>query len=237
MMKESRPGESPKVLVIDDEPRLVRLLKANLESSGYRVASALNAHDGIEAVGEESPDLVLLDVALPDGDGFSVCRRIREFSDVPIIMLTARSREGDKLEGFHSGADDYVTKPFSSPELMARVKAVMKRRGAKDKQEKTEVSVGDIHINFVQRRVHKGGHEIRLTNIEYSLLHELAINSGKVLLHSELLSRVWGTEYKDELEYLRAYIRHLRRKIEDDPGNPTIIKSVPGIGYTFATDE
>ncbi|NPV69218.1 MAG: response regulator transcription factor [Firmicutes bacterium] len=224
-----------KILVIEDEAKIVRLLRANLESVGYRVSYALTARDGLSAVERQMPDLVVLDLMLPDGDGYSLCRRIREFSDVPVIMLTAKAREHEKIEGFHSGADDYVTKPFSSAELIERVKAMLKRAGGRHlSSSATDLRAGDLLVSFSQRRVFRGTTEIKLTHTEYNLLYHLAINAGRVMLHEELLSLVWGPEYRDELEYLRAYIRHLRLKIEVDPSNPRIILSSPGIGYSFA---
>jgi two-component system KDP operon response regulator KdpE len=228
-------GERKKILIIEDEPKIVRLLKINLESVGYEVAYALNASDGCKAVEKEMPDLIVLDVMLPDGDGYSLCRRIREFSDVPVIMLTARAREREKIEGFESGADDYVTKPFSTAELIARVRAILKRAGAQHPSgAPAELEVDDLRISFSKRKVYRGATEIRLTHTEYNLLYHLAVNAGKVMLHEELLSLVWGPEYRDEVEYLRAYIRHLRKKIEVDPSEPRIIVSSPGIGYCFA---
>jgi two-component system, OmpR family, KDP operon response regulator KdpE len=229
--------EDHKILVVDDEPKIVRLLRANLESVGFPVLTAMTVADAMTAIEMESPDLVILDVMLPDGDGFTLCRHIREFSDVPVIMLTAKAREGEKLEGFRSGADDYVTKPFSSAELIARVNAVLKRRDNRQSKPQTSIQIGDITINFSQRKVFKSGVEVKLTSTEYSLLHYLAENAGRVMLHEELLGQVWGPEYKEELDYLRAYVRHLRRKIEDDPSNPRIIISSPGIGYSVASPE
>ncbi|MGE5541708.1 MAG: response regulator transcription factor [Bacillota bacterium] len=226
-----------KILVIEDEPKIVRLLRANLESVGYRVAHALTAGEGLKAVEMESPDLVVLDVMLPDGDGYSLCRRIREFSDVPVIMLTAKAGEHEKIMGFQSGADDYVTKPFSSAELVERVKAVLKRAGGLSNHAASELTVGDLTISLSRRKVFRGSTEIRLTPIEYNLLYHLAVNAGRVMLHEELLSLVWGPEYRNELEYLRAYIRHLRRKVEKDPSEPEIIVSTPGIGYSLAVPE
>lgn len=224
-----------RILVIDDEPKLVRLLRANLESVGYQVMYELTGKRGLAAVDKYAPDLVILDIMLPDEDGYSLCRRIREFSNVPIIMLSAKANEPDKLDGFQSGADDYVTKPFSSAELIARVKALLKRADRSSAEPpKPDIVVGDLTIKLSQRKVFRGDEEIKLTPIEYNLLYYLSTNAGRVMLHSELLSLVWGPEYKDELEYLRAYVRHLRRKIEKDPSNPKIILSSPGIGYSFA---
>jgi len=175
----------------------------------------------------------LLDLVLTDDvDGFEVARRVREFSDIPIIMLTAKSREIDVLRGFDAGADDYVTKPFSSKELLARVRALLKRA----RHEVSEVSdnlldCGNLTIDFARRRVSKCGENIHLTRTEYSLLYELASHQNQVVLHEQLLTAVWGAEYRDDLDYLRAYIRYLRRKLEDDPTNPHYILTSPGVGY------
>lgn len=227
-----------KVLVVDDESRLVRLVKVVLEASGYAVVEAGDGKTALELAALEEPDIILLDILMPGHiDGYEACSRIREFSSVPVIMLTAKAQEQDKLRGFEVGADDYLTKPFSSKELLARVKAVLRRSHRDDAvHSPPSVDVDELHIDFVQRRVFVGDREVALTATEYKLLHELACNPGRVMLHSELLSRVWGTEYKDELEYLRAYVRYLRRKLEKDPAHPRYIISKPGVGYMFATD-
>ena len=222
-----------KILVVDDEPRLMRLVREVLQAVGYTVVAAGDGDAALEKVAIERPDLVLLDVLLPKGmDGYQICRRIREFSDVPVIMLTARARESDKLQGFEAGADDYLTKPFSSKELLARVRAVL-RRSKRPEEFKAEASFGcgDLAIEFTQRRVFVMGREVQLTPTEYELLRQLATNANRVMLHEQLLSAVWGAEYRGEIDYLRAYVRYLRLKIEPDPSNPTYIITRPGVGY------
>ncbi|MDO8491310.1 MAG: response regulator transcription factor [Dehalococcoidia bacterium] len=223
------------ILVLDDDPRLIRLVRANLESVGYKVFVAMDAAGALNQVDKEMPDLILLDIMLPDVDGYEFCRRVREFSGVPIIMLTAKAEEADKVKGLRLGADDYLTKPFGVEELLARVGAVLRRtRSTEDVQTPPVFSCGDVTVDFARRRVTVRGQEVSLTLTEYKLLSQLVSNAGRVMLHEDLLSKVWGSEYRNELEYLRAYIRHLRRKIEADPGNPTYIVSRPGVGYMFA---
>ncbi len=222
------------ILLVDDDPQLIRLVRANLEPVGYRVLVALDARSALELADMEMPDMIILDIMLPEIDGYEVCQRIREFSATPIIMLTAKVEDVDKVKGLKLGADDYLTKPFSVQELLARVEAVLRRtRFSKEAKTLPTFTCGDISVNFVQRRVMVRGQEVALTLIEYKLLSQLVSNAGRVMLHGELLTRVWGPEYQDELEYLRAYIRHLRQKIEDDPHQPGYILSKPGIGYMF----
>ncbi len=229
-------ARAERILVVDDEPRLVRLVRGVLEAVGYQVITAANGEAALELMVMEQPDLILLDILLPeDMDGYEVCRRVREFSDVPIIMLTAKARESDKLTGFDVGADDYLTKPFSSKELIARVKAVLRRSKFPEEVQSTAVFVcGELSINFAQRRVFVRGQEVALTATEYALLRELALNVNCVVLHEELLTSVWGPEYRDDIDYLRAYIRYLRRKIEDEPSRPKYIRNKPGVGYMLA---
>lgn len=223
------------VLVVDDEPRLVRFVKANLESVGYRVLGAGDGQTALYLAEHEQPDLIILDIVMPDIDGYEVCRRVREFSDVPIIMLTAKGEEADKVRGFNVGADDYVTKPFGAEELIARVKAVLKRSQQTGlPKPQSSFSCGEFSMDFLQHRVTVHGKEINLSATEYKLLHYLVANAGKVILHEDLLSKVWGQEYRDEIDYLRVYIHHLRQKIEDDQAKPRYIISKPGIGYMFA---
>lgn len=228
----------PRVLVVDDEPKLVKLVRAVLEADGFGVLTAANGEEALRQAEEAQPDLVLLDVLLPGQlDGFQVCRAIREHSPVPVIMLTAKAQENDRLRGFDTGADDYLTKPFSSRELLARVRAVLRRsRSAEQPQGGQVITAGDLTVDLSQRRVTVKGREVVLTATEYRLLAELAQHAGKVLLHEELLSRVWGPDYRDEVEYLRAYVRYLRRKIEEDPAQPRHLISRPGIGYMLATE-
>jgi two-component system KDP operon response regulator KdpE len=228
-----------RVLVVDDEPKLVRLVREVLSSTGYDVLSAGNGENAIEMAALERPDIILLDIVLSGTiDGFEVARRVREFSDVPILMLTARTREAEVLKGFEAGADDYLTKPFSSKELLARVRALLKRsRRNSSVPEETEIVCGPLRIDLLRRRVVLQGTEVRLTPTEYRLLHELAVHQGQVMLHEQLLSAVWGEEYRDDLEYLRAYVRYLRQKLEPDPANPKLIQTVPGVGYLLTQPE
>jgi two-component system KDP operon response regulator KdpE len=223
------------ILVVEDEPRLVRLLRAVLEAGGYRMDVVHNGADAIERVALDPPDLVLLDLRLPgDLDGYAVCERIREFALTPIIMVTARAREDEKLRGFAAGADDYVTKPFSARELLARVQAVLRRTTSSDA--KPRVMLGDLTIDLATRLVTRDNAPIHLTPTEYRLLLTLAQHPGKVLTHSELLTAVWGVEYRDEVEYLRTYVRYLRQKLEPEPTQPRYLLTHPGIGYSLAAD-
>jgi two-component system KDP operon response regulator KdpE len=233
-MGNRKPCRREKILVVDDQPRVVRLASQVLEAVGFQVLAATSGKSAIEMVAMEQPDLVLLDILLPPGiDGYQVCRRIREFSNVPVIMLTAKAQEEDLLHGFDTGADDYLTKPFSAKELVARVKAVL-RRAQRPEERTTIVSCGDLEIDFARRTVRVGGEHISLTRTEYALLRQLALNPDCVLLHQDLLTAVWGPEYRDDIDYLRAYIRYLRRKLEMDPSNPQYIVTSPGIGYMLA---
>ncbi len=223
----------PRVLVVDDEPKLVHLVREVLAAAGYETLTASNGENAIEMIAVEQPDLVLLDILLPrDMDGYAVARRVREFSDVPIIMLTAKSQEEDLLRGFDSGADDYLTKPFNAKELLARVRAVLSRarHGGGTRQE-AEIVCGTLVIDTARRRVLMAEREIKLTPTEYNLLYQLARHRDQVMLHEQLLVAVWGNEYRDDLEYLRAYIRYLRQKIEPDPAHPKFIVTSQGAGY------
>jgi DNA-binding response OmpR family regulator len=228
-----------RILVVDDEPKVVRLVREVLSASGYEVISASNGENAVEMVALEQPDLIVLDIVLtPQMDGYAVARRLREFSGIPIIMLTCKVRESDLLRGFESGADDYMTKPFSSKELLARVNAVLKR-SSKDNadQEEAEIVCGELCIDLARRQVTLHGEEVHFTPTEYSLLHELAAHRNQVMLHEQLLTTVWGSEYRSDTDYLRAYIYNLRQKIEDDPNNPKIIQRCPGVGYMLVSEE
>jgi len=228
-----------RILVVDDEPKLIRLVKEILLATGYEVLTAGFGQQAIEMLALEQPDLVLLDIMLPDGmDGFDVARRLREFSDIPIIMLTAKIREVDMLRGFDCGVDDYIKKPFSSKELLARMRAVLKRSYAEGKSKvETEIVCGHLRIDLLRRKAVIDDHEIHLSPTEYNLLHELAVHPNQVLFHEQLLSAVWGVEYRDDVDYLRSYIHILRKKLEADPSNPEIILSSPGVGYMLASPE
>jgi two-component system KDP operon response regulator KdpE len=222
-----------RILVVDDEPKLIRLLKEILTATGFEVLVASNGEQAVQLAAMEKPDLIILDLILSgDCDGYEAAQRIREFSEVPIIMLTARVRETDKLHGFDVGADDYVTKPFSSKELLARIRAVLKRaRGEAELPGESVLECGEVKIDLARRQVTIKDQEIHLTPTEYSLLHELAVHKNQVMLHEQLLTAVWGPEYRDDVDYLRSYIRYLRQKIEADPASPKIILRCPGVGY------
>ena len=227
-----------KILVVDDEPRVVRLVTEVLSAVGYEVITAVRGEPAIEMVALEQPDLVLLDVLLPgDLNGYEICRRIREFSDIAVIMLTAKAQESDVLQGFDVGADDYLTKPFSAKELLARVKAVLRRTRHTEERVTGPSRYGELDIDFARRTVHMRGEEISLTRTEYALLRELALNANRVMLHQDLLTNVWGPEYRDDIDYLRAYIHYLRRKLEAEPSTPQYILTSPGVGYMLACPE
>ena len=227
------------ILIVDDEPRLVRLVKVNLLASGYSVSTATDGKTAIEMLESASYDLLILDIMLPGPfNGFEACKRIREFSDIPIIMLTGRAREQDRIRGFDAGADDYITKPFSVEELLLRVKAILRRAHPSEEFPKgSTYKYGDLVINFAQRRVFVRNREVRLTATEYQILYHLGCHAGKIITHEDLLSWVWGTEYRNELHYLRNYISSLRKKIEDDPGDPKYILGKHGIGYQLALEQ
>jgi len=227
-----------RILIVDDEPRLVHLVREVLTATGYQVLAASNGLHAIETVAMEQPDLVLLDLMLPgEADGYAAAQRIREFSNVPIIMLTAKVREADVLRGFETGADDYITKPFSSKELLARIRAVLKRAEGEKQSDASKIECGCLRIDLARHRVSVDGCDIDLTPTEYKLLHELAMHYEQVMLHEQLLTAVWGSEYRDDLDYLRTYIRHLRQKIEPDPAHPRLILRVRGVGYMLTCPE
>lgn len=228
-----------RILVVDDDPRLVRLVREVLTAAGYEVIARSNGEHAVESVAIEQPDLVLLDIILVAGmDGYQVARRIREFSAVPIIILTAKVTETDMLTGFDAGADDYITKPFSSKELLARVRAVLKRsQGAAPLPSGAKIVCGDMVIELASRHVTIAGREIHLTATEYNLLHELAMHYNQVLLHEQLLTTIWGQEYRNDVDYLRSYVHLLRKKLEADPANPKMLVSAPGVGYMLAVPE
>jgi two-component system KDP operon response regulator KdpE len=228
-----------RILIVEDEPKLVRLVSEVLTAAGFTTLSTARGEQAVEMVALEQPDLIVLDILLAgEMNGFEVARRVREFTNVPIIMLTAKARESDLLRGFEVGADDYLTKPFSSKELLARVRAVLKRSLQEATgQTEAEMSCGPLRVELARRRVTRDGHEIRLTRTEYNLLHELAAHKNKVILHEQLLTAVWGFEYRDDLDYLRAYIRYLRHKLEADPTRPKLIVTSPGVGYMLECPE
>jgi DNA-binding response OmpR family regulator len=230
------PGE--RILVVDDEPRYLRLIRFNLETEGYRVVCAKTGEEGLAAVARQLPDMVVLDIMLPGRDGFEVCSQIREFSEVPIIMLTARGAEEDKVRGLNLGADDYVVKPFSARELLARVEAVFRRaRLAEVPCGETTFKQGGLQIDFLTRRVMVDGLKVGLSPTEYRLLHYLAVNAGRAVTQDDLLSKVWGNEYLGEHEVLRVTVWRLRQKIEASPQHPQRLITVPGVGYILESPD
>jgi two-component system KDP operon response regulator KdpE len=227
-----------KILIVDDEPRVIRLVSEVLKAVGYQVIAAASGKPALDMVALDRPDLVLLDIRLEHSmDGYEVCRRIREFSDVPVIMLTAKARETDVLQGFDVGADDYLTKPFSAKELVARIKAVLRRSRSPEEITTATLTCGELEINLAHRTVKLRGEPVSLTRTEYQLLHQLAANANRVVLQQDLLAAVWGPEYRDDVDYLRAYIRYLRRKLETDPSQPRYILTSPGVGYMLTCPE
>jgi DNA-binding response OmpR family regulator len=224
----------PLVLVVDDEPRIIRFVRINLEMEGFRVIEASDGLEALNQVREKMPDMVLLDVMMPEMDGFETLRMIREISSVPVIMLTVRSSEEDKVRGLDLGADDYITKPFSPRELVSRVRAVLRRLQTLASPEDSVLEIDDyLSIDFNTVEVIVDGERTKLRPTEFRLLRHLVENAGWTVPHSTLLSKVWGYEYKDEISYLRLYINYLRKKIEPDPSHPRYILTERGMGYRF----
>jgi two-component system KDP operon response regulator KdpE len=221
-----------RILVVDDEPKIRMFVRANLEARGYEVHLAEDGAEGVEMAARVDPDVVVLDVNMPRMNGIEACRRIREWADMPIIILSVREDEEDKVRALDEGADDYVTKPFGIEELMARIRVAL-RRSAGVKAVAPVFSGGGLEVDFSKQAVQRHGQMVKLTRTEYALLAYLVSNYGKVLTHRELLHNVWGPEYGEESEYVRTFIRQLRRKIEDDPSSPRFIVTEPRIGYRF----
>lgn len=223
-----------RVLVIDDDPRLRRFLELNLQAEGYTVSSAASGRAGFEALLTRKPDTVILDLMLPDMDGFELCERIREFSDVPIIILTARTEQSDMVLGLDIGADDYMVKPFGREELLARIRAVLRRVGFSESvQQSPDIVLGDISLSCRERRLTKDGVSVKLSHTEFKLLYFLMANAHRLVSNDDLILRVWGAEFLGNTDNLRTYVRYLRQKIEADPQNPTHIITERGIGYMF----
>lgn len=223
------------ILVVDDEERMARFIRLNLEHDGFQVIEAYKGMQAVQMLRDHLPDLVLLDVMLPDVDGFEVLRLIREVSPVPVIMLTAKGEEEDRVHGLELGADDYVTKPFSPRELVSRVKAVLRRTEAVGTGSSRDVIEVDerLKIDFGRREVWVDEALVKLRPTEYRLLYHLVQNAGWVMTYDQLLSKVWGYEYRDEPHYVRLYVNYLRQKLEKDPGNPKYILTERGVGYRF----
>ncbi len=221
------------VLVVDDEAAILRFLKPALQANNYEMSSAGTVADGIKRIAAETPDIVLLDLGLPDGDGKDVIRRAREFSDLPIIVLSARERETEKIEALDLGADDYINKPFNVGELLARMRTAMRHRMQR-KAETSVLKVGGLEVDAVRHRATRDGRELKLTPKEFELLSFLARHAGRVITHKQILTAVWGPAHTEDTQYLRVYVGQLRQKIEEQPDDPNIILTEPGIGYRIA---
>jgi two-component system KDP operon response regulator KdpE len=223
----------PRVLVVDDEAAILRFLKPALEANGYDVTAAGTVDEAMKRIARELPEVVVLDLGLPDGDGKDVIRQVRQWSDVPIVVLSAREREAEKIEALDLGADDFVNKPFGVGELMARLRAALRHR-AQQQGETAVLKIGEVEIDTVRHRVTRAGTDIKLTPKEFELLACLARHAGKVMTHRQLLTAVWGPAHAQDTQYLRVYIGQLRQKVEQDPDDPKIILTELGIGYRVA---
>jgi two-component system KDP operon response regulator KdpE len=228
-------NKGARILVVDDEQEIRRLLKVALTAYGYDISEAANGQEGLTQAAILHPDLLILDMSLPDLDGLEVIRRLREWSKIPIIILSVREQDQDKIQALEEGADDYVTKPFSMGELIARIRVAIRHQFVRN--DEPVIILGGLSIDLAHRQVSIDEKQIKLTPIEYEILKHLAINSGKVLTHRYLLTNVWGKEYQNQNHYLRIFIRQLRMKIEPKPAQPTYILTEPGIGYRLAVPE
>lgn len=227
-------SEGPSVLVVDDEPQIRRFLKLGLESNGYHVHETSTGHDALMKLAQLRPDLVILDIELPDMDGLEVLSRLREWTQIPVIMLSVRDADKDKIAALDAGADDYLTKPFSIDELMARMRVA--QRHTQPEPAASIFTHGDLQVDLTRRLVTRGGEPVKLTPTEYALLRLLIQHAGKVLTHRQILKEVWGPEYIEETHYLRVYFAQLRQKIEENPTLPRIILTEPGVGYRLVED-
>ena len=226
--------ERRKILVVDDEERMVRFIRLNLEHDGFLVSEAFNGKEALQQLRDIAPDLILLDVMMPGLDGFEVLQMIRETSKVPVLMLTAKGEEDDRVRGLELGADDYITKPFSPREMVSRVKAVLRRTEALSGSMHSLIEVDDrLKIDFDRREIWLEGKIVNLRPTEYRLLYHLVQNAGWVVTHDQLLTKVWGYEYRDEPHYVRLYINYLRKKLEAEPSDPKYILTERGVGYRF----
>ncbi|HEX9462101.1 MAG TPA: response regulator [Alphaproteobacteria bacterium] len=229
-------GPLARVLVVDDEPQIRRFLRTSLDAHGYDVIEAVDGQDAIKRTTVEKPDVIVLDLGLPDLSGFEVLKRIREWSDVPIIVLTARNREPDKIEALDQGADDYLTKPFGMGELMARIRAALRHR-VQSKGGQPIFKLGPLAVDLVKRLVSRDGHEVKLSPREYDLLRILVQNAGRVVTHQQILREVWGPAHVEDTQYLRVYIGQLRQKLEPEPDAPRYLMTEPGVGYRLRDEE
>ena len=220
------------ILVVDDEPQIVRALKVILRRAGFDVTAAETKAQALDELAVRPPDVMILDLVLPDGSGVEVCQEVRAWSTLPILVLSAVGDEREKVRALDAGADDYITKPFGTEELTARVRAALRRRG--DTSSAAVIEAGDLTVDLAARRVTLREQEIHLTPIEYDLVRVLAVNRGRLVTHRMLLQEVWGPQYTDETHYLRVHVGHIRRKIEDDPSRPRLVLTDPGVGYRLA---
>jgi DNA-binding response OmpR family regulator len=224
-----------RVLLVDDEERVLNFLRSKLKVSGYEVLTANNGHDALEEAQAQEPDLIVLDILMPRMDGFDTLKELRRFSSVPVIILSARRDDADKIKGLGLGADDYLAKPFNPDELVARIESVRRRlEPAERRKMAAPFSLEDMNVDFAKRSVVVQGKEVPVTRIEWLLLSELARNAGRLMLYEELLTRVWGSEYRDDVQLLRTWMSRIRYKIEKDPHNPTKIRTMPKVGYIMA---
>jgi two-component system KDP operon response regulator KdpE len=230
-------NQHPYVLVIDDEPQILRALRTILSAKQFRVSTASRGEEGLALAAAQPPDVVILDLTLPDLDGFEVCARLREWTQVPIIVLSVRDGEGDKVRALDRGADDYLTKPFGIEELLARIRVALRHSAQAQGARQTIVKAGSLEIDLAQHQVLKSGAEVKLTGTEFKLLAYLIANAGRVLTHRSLLTSVWGPADADHVEYLRVFIRQLRKKLEENPEEPRYLRTEPGVGYRFVGDE
>jgi two-component system KDP operon response regulator KdpE len=229
-------GTPVRVLVVDDEPQILRLVRAGLRGHGYDVQTAVDGEDALDQIALHPPDIVILDLIMPGKSGFDVVQEVRTWSTVPIIVLSARGEERDKVTALDLGADDYLTKPFGMNELLARIRVALRHRPEAVAADPV-VRAGEVTIDLARRTVMRGAEVVHLTPTEWQLLAELARNAGKVLTQRMLLQHVWGPDYAEEAQYLRVYVNQLRRKLETDPAHPRIIITEPGVGYRFIVDE
>jgi len=230
-------SNAPHILVIDDEPQILRAIRTILTEKQFKVTTASRGEEGLTFAATNEPDLIILDLGLPDMDGVEVCTRLREWTQIPIIILSVRDNERDKVAALDMGADDYLTKPFGIEELLARVRVALRHAASRKGEQSKVVKTGNLVIDLAWHIVKRGEEEVKLTGIEYKLLAYLAANHGRVLTHQSILSNVWGPADADHTEYLRVYMRQLRKKLEEDPERPQYIHTEPGIGYRFIADE
>jgi two-component system KDP operon response regulator KdpE len=231
----SDPG--PRILIVDDEPQIRKFLRISLSAHGYDIVEAIRGRDGIDKCATEQPDLVVLDLGLPDIDGQEVIDRIREWSEVPIVVLSVRAGEAEKVAALDRGANDYVTKPFGIAELLARVRAALRTHKGTAAEQLSEIVTGELRIDLARHQVEVAGETVKLSRKEFDILRLLALNAGRIVTHQHMLREVWGPAHEQEVHYLRVYVGHLRQKLGDDSANPRFILNEPGVGYRLLVPE